>query len=191
MREYWNGRLWWANPEIVVEDSEELIALFTRPGAVGKAAAWTHYDEALAMISSGTWELRDRVFHSNRRLSLARPGEAYAVSAFWRDADEHFLGWYVDIIDPLRRSSVGFDFRDLELDIVIADDLSSWQWKDQEALDARVRHGLHTAAEAEAIRRAGEEVVRLIESGGAWWLNWRNWSADLPVPVLPAGWDLA
>lgn len=191
IREYWAGRIWWASPAILVEDSDDVIAFFTRPGAVGKAAAWTNYDEALEMIASGDWNLTDRVFHTNRRLGIARPGEPYAVSAFWRDDDCRFLGWYVDVIVPLRRSAVGFDMRDLELDIVIAEDLSSWQWKDEEALEARVRRGLHDKKEAAEIRSVGEGVVSLIERGDAWWTGWREWAPDLPIPVLPERWDVA
>jgi len=57
----------------------------------------------------------------------------HAESLLWRDADDTFLGWYVDILLPLRRTDLGFDTRNLVPDIVIGPD-RIWHCKDEDEL---------------------------------------------------------
>jgi len=51
----------------------------------------------------------DWTWTGNRRLLLSRLHVGHAVSLFWRDADDLFVGRYVDVLVPLRRSNVGFE----------------------------------------------------------------------------------
>ena len=185
----WWGKTWLAMPVTVVEDTDELVALYIVPGAEGRGAVRPPGKrDNFSTLASKTWELGPRTWEHTRRLGLWRPGEPYIVSAFW--IDDTFMSWYVDVIEPLRRSNVGFDFRDLELDIVVHEDLS-WRWKDQEELDIGVELGVFTAAEAEEIRHHGERMVERIESGETWWTSWRDWAPDpsWPIPALPPDWD--
>ena len=48
----------------------------------------------------------------------------------WTPAWE-FLGWYVNLEEPFRRTPLGFDVRDLQLDILV-DPERKWRWKDSE-----------------------------------------------------------
>jgi NAD(P)H-flavin reductase len=50
----------------------------------------------------------------------------HAVWVFWEGASRDLAGWYVNIQEPFRRTSIGFDTQDLELDIVIEPD-GSWR----------------------------------------------------------------
>ena len=191
LRELWWERIWFALPVTVVQDTDELIAFYVPPGAEGRGAVRPPGKRDNFMtLASKQWELGPRTWERTRRLGLSQPGAPYVVSAFWSGDGSEFLGWYVDVIEPLRRSPVGFDFRDLELDIVFFDD-GSWLWKDQAEVDEAVELGVFTSEEAAEIRRVGERAVDVIEGGDWWWRRWRDWAPDptWPVPTLPADWD--
>jgi hypothetical protein len=54
------------------------------------------------------------------------------MNAFYDVSDSHQLAhWYVNFQRPMRRTAIGFDTFDLLLDLVIAPDLSRWDWKDE------------------------------------------------------------
>ena len=95
-------------------------------------------------------------------------------------------GWYVNLEEPWRASSVGWDTRDLALDIVVERD-GSWRWKDEDHLAAAVERGWITPEKASAVRAEGERVL------AAWPFptGWEDWRPDprWEVPHLPAGWD--
>ena len=73
-------------------------------------------------------------------LQLQRPGEIHAVWVFWHGPEREFRGWYVNLQEPFRRTSLGFDTQDLELDLVVALD-GSWQYKDEEKLAGWIDRG--------------------------------------------------
>ena len=77
-------------------------------------------------------------------LMLQRPGERYAVWHFWHGAERAFAGWYVNLQEPFRRTPIGYDTYDLELDIWIPA-AGGWSFKDDELLDVRVQEGRFTA----------------------------------------------
>jgi hypothetical protein len=43
----------------------------------------------------------------------------------WEGAARAFGAWYVNLQEPFRRSRLGFDTQDLELDVVVSPDGSS------------------------------------------------------------------
>ena len=81
-------------------------------------------------------------------LMLHRPGDRYAVWHFWEEPARRFAGWYLNLQEPFRRTNVGFDTQDLELDVWIPAG-GRPRLKDWELLDRRVAEGRFTAAEAE------------------------------------------
>ena len=68
---------------------------------------------------------------------------------FWDRPGRRFWGWYLNLEDPSRRTGLGVETRDLELDLW-SEDGRAWHWKDDEMLDQRVAE-----AEAESIRAEG------------------------------------
>ena len=82
---------------------------------------------------------------------LQRPGEMYAVWVFWKGPDREFDCWYVNLQEPFRRTDVGYDTQDLELDIVVSFD-GSWVLKDDEVLELRVREGRLSEEQVGAVR---------------------------------------
>ena len=73
-------------------------------------------------------------------LALHRPGDAYAVFVFWEGPERRLACWYVNFQDPFRRTAIGFDTLDHELDLVVEPDGSRWL-KDEDSLDLRVADG--------------------------------------------------
>ncbi len=122
---------------------------------------------------------------------IVRPDDPYSIQGFYND-ESVFVGWYVNLQDPLTWSRFGYDTRDHFLDIIVGEDLKSWMWKDEDELARAVVLGLISSDEATSIRVNGEAVVDLIERGDIWWADWRNTVPDvsLPIPVLPRGWDV-
>lgn len=123
---------------------------------------------------------------------LIRPGEAHAVHVMWRAGGRAFVGWYINLQEPLRRSAIGFDFMDQDLDIVVEPDLSGWIWKDEAQFQRRQDLGLISDRQARAVRAEGERVVERIRNRASPFSDgWENWVPDpgWPVPSLPLGWD--
>lgn len=182
-----------AFPHTVVSDSDELTALYRAPGTVWATPVFTERMEGFEKAAEGDLGPRGRrTWDTHRVLVLMRPGDAYSPQAFFREEDDAFVGWYVNLQEPFRRSRLGFDTMDAVLDIVVAPDLSSWRWKDEHELERVVELGLAPRELADEIRASGEAVVDLIERGDVWWAEWASWSPDLgwSIPQLPEGWDV-
>jgi len=115
---------------------------------------------------------------------------AHAVHVMW-NPQRQFVGWYVNLQEPVRRTNLGFDFLDQELDIVVSPDLN-WRWKDDSYLEQAQDFGLFSPEQVRAILKEAQEVVESIRAKAVpfdgSWNNWRpptGWS----IPCLPEGWD--
>ena len=115
-------------PVTVVEDSAAVISLFlqagtptlmSKPNVAGAPKPW----------NPGEWELIEAAWDRWNTLYLQVPGEWRSTWVMW-SPDWRFLGWYVNLQEPLRRTRWGFDVRDLQLDILVAAD-RTWKWKDE------------------------------------------------------------
>ena len=180
LRGFWAGELAWAFPHVVVHDTPELVALWLPPGARGLYPT-TRDHRALRPA--------EREWRAGGTLRLALPGEAHSVDLYWGETGE-FLGWYVNLQDPLTRGPIGFDTGDHILDLWVRSD-RALEWKDEDELAEAEALGFFNEREVEAIRREGE---RLVERVTAWappfcdgWEDWRPDPAS-PVPALPGGW---
>jgi hypothetical protein len=124
---------------------------------------------------------------------LQRPGEAYAVWHFWDGPDRRFSGWYVNLQEPFRRTSIGYDTQDLELDVWIPVG-EKWSFKDEEKLDERVRDGRYTAEQVAATRALGTALGAMLDRGEHWWDGrWTSFEPDPSwrAPAFPDGWEAA
>jgi len=190
------GRLSWVEPVTVVEDTPACVALYLAMGTplklpVGRDGVPIPRTLPYEAREALPWRLGDGVWRDTSVLWLARPGAAHAIGIFWRGADWAFLGWYIDLQAPLRRTAVGFDTEDHLLDVVVAPD-RSWRWKDEDELAAAVRLGRFTHAEAAAIRAEGEAVIGAV-ARRAWPFDagWEHWRPDprWSLSTMPAAWD--
>ena len=185
-REVWHGRPWSGIPVIVLDDTPDLLAVYLP-------------EHAPMAFPAGDWPGGRHPWHGTTAwrghgvVMLHRPGDAYAVWVFWRGPARDFHCWYLNLQAPLRRTRVGFDTLEHELDLVSGDG-RTWRRKDELLLDQRVHQGRFTAAEAAAIRFEAGRLEAELAGEGPWWDQaWATWTPDpgWPRPVLPAGWEHA
>ena len=163
-------------PATVVEDRPEHTVLWLPP-----ATTYAMGDDLF-----GDWELHEGIFESaDGQLRLTRRDARFSLHLF-RHAGGSFRGWYVNLEQPQRRTSLGFDFEDELLDIWIEPGAEP-RWLDEEELADAVRRGIFTAEHAAEIRETGERVL----AEAPWPTGWEDWQPDpgWQVPVLPPGWD--
>jgi hypothetical protein len=179
------GQVRRASPHIVVRDDADLVALYIPVGTLGRNAVWD--GSPIRGQADRDWALRDHVWDTYDVLRLIRFGQSHSLELFRHAESGAFAGWYVNLQEPLRRSPVGFDTDDLVLDIWIDPD-GTWKWKDEDELEAAVRLGRLTPAEAAAVREEGERVIEM----RPWPTGWEDWRPDprWEPPRLPAGWDV-
>ena len=184
-RELWHGRPLTAWGAIVVVDEPELLALYMPEGSPLRFAPDF-------FGAPHPWSGKDR-WEGHGVLQLQRPGEMHAVWVFWQGPERELGAWYVNIQEPFRRSALGFDTQDLELDIVVSPD-GSWRLKDDEKLEGWIDRGRWTAAEVSAIRAEAARVTQLLDADSRWWADdWAEWQPDAgwPLPTIPDTWQLA
>ena len=179
LREVWHGRVWRAVACRIVDESPERTLLWFPRGVPVKFPA--RPDGSEIRIPTGEWALADRPGRFDA-LALFRPGARHSV---W-----HFLGydgslthWYVNFETPLTRTSIGFDYLDEKLDIVVEPD-GTWRLKDEDELEQAAALGLVDAA---AVRAEAERVL----ANPPWPTGWEEWRPDpaWSLPVLPESWN--
>jgi len=125
-------------------------------------------------------------------LMIDKPDCPYSVFHFWHGPKREFLCWYINLQEPFRRTDIGYDTQDLELDVVVYPD-GRWTLKDDELMDQRVLEGRWTKIRVAQIRNTGFEIVTRLKKGERWWpLGWGDWRPDPSWVVpsdLPAGWE--
>ncbi len=185
-----------ATPYRVVRDEDGLVALYLCPGTRGRRRKGRRGGPSGRQMLPDGWtgEYEEYVWHTNRALFLHRPGDAHSIGLFWREADGEFRNWYVNLEAPWRRSPVGFDTWDHALDLVVAPDLSSWQWKDEHEFAWWQEVGIISPAEAAAIRAEAERAIDALERRSSPYCDgWERWRPDpswTPLTEMPANWDL-
>ncbi len=182
-RDVWHGEVMLGWGGIVVQDDDDLLVLYMPEHA---PLAFTDRDH---WGGPHPWSGRDR-WHGHGVLQLQRPGDMHAVWVFWHGPQRELGAWYVNIQEPFRRTAIGFDTQDLELDLVVSVD-GSWRFKDDEHLDPWVERGRWTAEEVAAIRAEGARLGAELDAGRRWWSDdWAAWRPDpaWPTPTLPQGW---
>ena len=182
-REVWRGTPWLASPVVVVEDGPGLLATYIPeemplafpPSADGRPHPWAGKER---------WA-------GHGVLVLRRPGEAYSVWHVWDGPERRFAGWYLNVEEPFRRTAVGYDTQDLELDLWLPVG-GAWRFKDEEQLEVRVREGRYTEAQVAAARRVGGDLGAMLDRGERWWDE--RWASFAPAPAsrapaFPDGWE--
>ncbi|WP_018349946.1 DUF402 domain-containing protein [Longispora albida] len=191
-----NGRIRSVHTARVISDDERGLLTWTGRGYEvmqrtllngGSVRDITVAERAVTptMLSPGTWR-------GDGILVLTPPGAMHSLWWFF-EGDGAFLAWYLNLETPAKRWSLGVDYLDLELDVVVQPD-RSWAWKDEEAFAARIGHPeFWSAAEAEAIRAEGIRMIALAEQG-AYPFDGSHTTfrpgPEWPAATLPPQWDL-
>jgi hypothetical protein len=183
-------------PATVVEDSDELVALYVAMDTPAKVALRNDgsriprslpYAEREAI----PWRLGDGAWFGSSVLWITRPGERFALGCFWEGEERQFAGYYLNLQASLVRHDLGFDTEDHVLDVQFWPD-SSWNWKDEDEFAEAIQLGRFTLDEANDIR---ETALAVIDAWNARaWPFDRDWSAWQPddgweIPAFPANWD--
>jgi hypothetical protein len=189
LRGVWRGRLWWAGAATIVRDTPSLIAMYWQAGtpSMGPARRSTPLDllSKEPLLVSHKWVETDV-------LMLANPGASHSVYVMWETGQTKLRCWYINLEEPLRRTTLGFDTMDHLLDIVISPDLSVWHWKDEDEFEEAVAIGVFSPEEARAIRAEGERAINLSQVRQSPFCDaWEEWSppANWGIPIMPEGWQ--
>lgn len=191
LRTIWNGKIWSAGPQIVVQDTPELLALYIYPGAfcwLPRALDGGRVKPRLK--ANGEYMVKETVWDTFSCLRLKIPGSDYSVEIF-RRADGSFRAWYINMETPLTRTPIGFDYTDEELDALVLRDRSAWYLKDEDEMAEAVAYGLISPERAAYLHTEGEHIANWIQSGQSPFNLWESWRPDpaWDIPVLPEGWD--
>ena len=190
LRGVWQGKLWFAIVAYVVQDTDELIALYWRAGTPNRLPNWRTTGEDFLIEQQP--ELSESTWTRTNLLSLIKPGASHSVELMWDGETGKFLCWYINLQEPIRRTPLGFDSMDLALDIVISPDRSKWRWKDKEEFAELVELGLISSALAQAIRSEGEKVIQLAQTNQSPFCDgWETWSPpdEWQIPEFPDEWQ--
>ncbi|MFD8565118.1 DUF402 domain-containing protein [Streptosporangium canum] len=196
-RDTFDGGVWTASPHRVLHDSGHELALAYWPGIQSFApTTWidwlrtgdpTAREAAITSLAARRWDLGHWTWRETTWLSILTPESFFSVNLFF-DHDHRLNRWYVNFQRPYARTSIGVDTFDLFLDLVVAPDLSSYTWKDEDEYRHGRRLGIVDDGTHQHVQRAREEAVAMIEGRrGAFGAPWADWRADAswPVPVLP------
>jgi len=174
-------------PHLLLEETPERIVTCLLPGTIGKRWTLAGHPDWFRRLDEA-WGLAEHVWHTRRVVITTTFGTGYSLEVHWDHESAEFLGWYVNLQEPLRRTPFGYDTMDQMLDIWIEPN-RSWHWKDCEEFHELELAGLFTAAEGEVIRSEGRHVIdnlsMLLPIG---WESWRP-ESSWPLPTLPDGWE--
>jgi len=186
-RQIWQNRVFEERPEIVVQDSSEMFALYLHPYTiirqpVSRTGEKADYLDRLNL----SWTLTKAPWIGLRRLRLYIPGAFYSLLLFWNE-DNSLLAWYINLEEPIRRTTQGFEYIDLFLDILAEPDLSSWQWLDEDELLEAVKRGFISKKTSDMLYSEGMRAIERLQSGNSPFNGWETWCPDRSwqLPVLP------
>ncbi len=185
-REFLHGHPWIGFTTYVVYDQPDLLAVYLPTGSELAFPDWP-FDQ---------WEHPWRVaghthWSGHGKLMLQRPSDAYSVDLFWRGDEREFMGWYINLQDPVKRYATAFDTLDHELDYWLGPD-GTWTEKDGELFEQRVREGRYGDDLAESVRAVGASVRQMLANGEQWWDHaWAQWEppVEWAATTLPVGWE--
>jgi len=144
-------------------------------------------EQAIPNLAAGRWELDRWTWRDAVLISRSAPGDWFTVSRFFRPDDPE-PGWYVNFERPHTRTAIGIDTFDLLLDLVVAPDLSTWTWKDEDEYAHARRIGLIDDATHRALDRARQQAIELVTArSGPFAGDWSTLPVDRtwPLPLLP------
>ena len=180
-----------AVPCELVEETSEFVALF-QPGGTRwmRAAGERTGPRGRNMLPAARDGHEETEWTGDGVLRLHCFGDEWSTWRWLSDAGEWSDYFYINLEDPWRRTDIGFDSGDWELDIVGTP--ASWTYKDEDELAWSEQVGLVTPDWAERTRAAGRRASEALESN-AWPFSadWNRWlpAPGATLPALPGLWS--
>ena len=190
MREVWRGKVYSIFPVRVAQDSSDWTALCLPRQAI---ALYPHTRQGVALrIPEDEWILDGGPWEGGDVLYLVHAGLGYMFGGSWDDTHV-FQGWKIDLVEPVHRTPLGFDYMDQLLDIIVSADRSTWYRKDEDEVQEAQARGLFTAEQVSDLYRRGERALQMILKNeppfDRGWETWRPDPAWLETSDLPQGWE--
>jgi hypothetical protein len=184
------SKVFWAFPTVVVKDEPGLIVLYMPAGVLGRNV--THKPTTRELFSPNDLKIVECTWQRTDVLMLIVPAEAFSTYVMWETGTKNLICWYVNLQEPIRRTSIGFDTMDNTLDIIISPDMTAWKWKDYDEFMEAQKAGFYSSQRAHDIQTEGEKAVRLVTSERrAFYEEWKEWRAgpEWELPKLSPLWD--
>jgi hypothetical protein len=192
-RDIRHGVVYWAWPGRVVEDGNRGLLVAQRPRALGRVPAGYPLDRQRVfdlLESREPPEIVEAAWERTTTLTVYRDDAWWGSRLFWDATRGAFLGYYVDLLEPLGRHGRCIDLVDLALDLVVAPD-GEWHWKDVDEYETFKDAGIIGSEAAAMVESIKPELVRAVESKAFPFddslVGWR-WPRDYPIPGLPEDW---
>jgi hypothetical protein len=176
-------------PWTVVTDNEDETVLYIPAGTVGKRRTGERGGPGNRFIVRWDGGHADVAWKRTNVVRLYRPGDPYSLWLAF-DAETWELAWrYINLEDPWLRTAIGFDSRDVYLDLVAGPDGDDWKWKDEDELAWIVEQGRIDGARAVQVRADGERAIQAVRQMGSLG-QWRTWRPDPSwrIPTVPERW---
>jgi len=184
------SKVFWAFPTIIVQDTPDLIALYMPTGVHGKNV--DHKPATSELFSANTINIIDCQWQRTDVLMLIVPGEGFSTYLMWETGTKNIDCWYVNLQEPVRRTSIGFDTKDNMLDVVISPDMTTWHWKDDREFVESQKVSFYSDEKAREIRAEGERAIQLITNDRrSFYKQWEKWQAnpEWEIPKLSPHWQ--
>jgi hypothetical protein len=175
-----NGQVWTVRPVTVLRDAPDEIALWLAPGTVTRHPTGPqHGQHTVQHWLTGSWDLGTKVWGQPGKLRLSRAGEPFDIWMSPQTGGRAPEPWYVNLQEPLRRGNAGFVTMDHILDVLVAPDLSSWEWKDEDEFEYAQEVGFLTPDRAATIRETALRIIKDVEAGQPPWnTSWATWTPE-------------
>ena len=145
------AKIFWAFPTIVVQDSADLVALYLAAGVIGKDTE--KRPTPREMFTPEKINIVDYQWNTTDVLMLIVPGEAFSTYVMWKTGTKELVCWYINLQEPIKRTSIGFDTMDHMLDVVLSPDMSEWKWKDEDEFSEAEKIGFYSHQKARVLQR--------------------------------------
>ncbi len=185
-REIMHGEVWFGYPSICVADDGDLLVTYLPTGT-----AFSFPTRGRFPIGEHPWRGSGHTHWAGHgMLALHWEQVDHAVFVYWKGPQREHDFWYFNLQDAPRRTEIGFDTLDHELDLLWRTGSPTWEWKD---VDEFAETGERRyPGRVEQIQAEGDRVAKLLDAGERWWDDsWASWQPDprWTAPTMPADWE--
>ena len=170
------GNVGYVFPATIVCDDDDVIGLFQHTGSICKKRTGKRGGPGGRNMLPGGWDggYSDREWTGRSNLHLHKMGSGHTVIRSWDPDQQRFAGWYVNLEAEWVRTPIGFDTRELILDVTVADDLSSWCLKDEDELQWAQDEGIFSDIQQMILDNSNDAEVQTTQKRISAHLRGRN-----------------